>query len=286
MLPFSGNGESQNTSSKMAEQTAKNRKRKAAAITIAFHAVAILIFLFFGLKQPNPLPEESGASIEFGWDQAASGNTLADIQAEQPAQTQAQQTPAPAEPIEEQPEEDVATDDESQIAVPKEEEKPKPKPEKPAPKPVPKEEEKPKPQLDDKLKGALESLKNPTGGGGSKGREETGTGQQGNPAGGKTGGGSLGGGSGSWSLDGRSMLPGYGTKITTTTEDGIVVLNIWVNRNGEVTKVQPNLAESTTTSQYLINLAKNDVLNNFKWNASPNASIEQRGKVRYDFRLK
>ena len=82
------------------------------------------------------------------------------------------------------------------------------------------------------------------------------------------------------------MMPGYGTKIRDTKEEGIVVLNIWVDRNGKVTKVQPNLRESNTTSQYLINLAKNDVLNNFRFNGDPSAAISQRGKVRYVFQLK
>lgn len=268
----------------MADQTEKNRKRKAVLVTVIFHVVAILLFLIFGLKQPNPLPEEQGASIEFGWDEAASGDFAADVQTPDPPQEQVQEQSAEPEVAEETPVDEVVTDETSDIAVPKEEEKPKhkPKPEKPAPKPKPVEE--PKPTIDDKLKGALESLTKPSGGGGSKGDKE-GEGNQGNPKG-TTGNGALGGGSGSWSLDGRSMLGGFGTKITSTTEEGIVVLNIWVDRNGKVTKVQPNLLESNTTSQYLINMAKNDVLNNFKFNGDPNASIEQRGKVRYDFRLK
>lgn len=267
------------------EQTEKNRKQKAALVTISFHVVAILLSLYFGLKQPYPLPEERGASIEFGWDQPASGNIAADIQSTQPAPTQAPQTPSPAEPVEEQPEEEVATDDESDIAVPKEEEKPKPKPKPEKPKPQP-EEEKPAPQLDNRLRGALESLSNPSGGGGSKGSAETGTGQQGKPQGGPLPGGTFGDGSGSWSLEGRSLQPGFGSKITTTDEEGIVVLNIRVNRNGVVTQAQPNLVESTTTSQKLINLAKDDVMKNFKWNEAPNAAIEQRGKIRYEFKLK
>lgn len=273
----------------MTDQKENTRNRKAALVTFLFHAAVILGSLYFGLKQPNPLPEEAGASIEFGWDQEASGDIAADIQSEQPAQTQTQATEstAPAEPTPDQPEEEVATDDESDISVPKEkDEKPKTKP-KEEPVKKPEAEEKPKPELDDKLKGALESLKNPSSGsGGSKGSSETGTGQQGDPAGGKSGGGALGGGSGSWSLDGRSMMQGYGTKISTTKEEGTVVLNIWVNRKGEVTKVQPNLAESNTTSTYLINLATNDVLNNFKFNEDGKASFEQRGTVRYHFKLK
>ncbi len=265
----------------MATQTDKNRKRKAAIVTVIFHVVAILLFIFFGLKEPNPPLEQQGASIEFGWDEAASGDAVADIQETQPVQEQVHQENQ-QEVVEESPVDEVATDESSEIAVPKEKDKPKPKPK--DPKPDPKPVEKPKPTISNELSNALESLNNPSGGG-SQGTSETGTGDQGNPQG-TSGNGALGGGSGSWSLDGRSMLGGYGTKITDTKEEGIVVLNIWVDRNGKVTKVQPNLRESNTTSQYLINLAKNDVLNNFKFNGDPNASIEQRGKVRYDFRLK
>src|SRR5690554_4248645 len=156
----------------MAEQTEKNRKRKAVIVTVVFHVAAILLFLFFGLKQPNPLPEEQGASIEFGWDEAASGNFVADVQTPDPAEQQVQEQAVEPVQAEETPEEEVATDETSEIAVPKEEEKPKPKPkpEKPTPKPEPVEE--PKPTIDEKLKGALESLKNPSGGGGSKGDNE------------------------------------------------------------------------------------------------------------------
>lgn len=269
----------------MADQTEKNRKRKAILVTVIFHAIAIILFFFFGLKQPNPLPEEQGASIEFGWDEAASGDFVADVQTPDPTPQEAQeQTPEP-ESVEETPVDEVVTDEASEIAVPKVEEKPKPKPKPKDPKPTPKPVEEPKPTINDKLKGALESLSNPTSGGGGSQGDKTGEGDQGDPKG-TTGNGALGGGSGSWQLDGRSMLPGYGTKIKTTTQEGIVVLNIWVDRNGKVTKVQPNLRESNTTSQYLINLATNDVLNNFKYNGDPKASIEQRGKVRYDFRLK
>lgn len=267
----------------MAVETDKNRKRKAAIVTVIFHVVAILLFLFFGLKEPNPPLEEQGASIEFGWDEAASGDAVADIQDNQPVQEQVQEEQPIEEVVEESPVDEVVTDESSDVAVPDKKDEPKPKPK--DPKPDPKPVEKPKPQITDKLSNALESLSNPSSGGGSQGDDKEGEGDKGNPQG-TSGNGALGGGSGSWSLDGRSMLGGYGTKINDTKEEGIVVLNIWVDRNGKVTKVQPNLRESNTTSQYLINLAKNDVLNNFKFNGDPSASIEQRGKVRYDFRLK
>jgi outer membrane biosynthesis protein TonB len=252
------------------------RKRKAAFITIGFHLIVLVLFLFFGLTQPVPLPDDAGASIEFGWDEAASGDAVAMVENNTPVQ---QESPAPEETeevIEEAPVEEVVTADESEVSVPEAKEE-KPKVEE-KPKPV----EEPKPTLSDELSKALESLSSPSGGG-SQG-DQTGTGDQGNPEG-TMGKGALGGGSGSWQLDGRSMLPGYGTKIRDTREEGIVVLNITVDRSGKVTAVSPNLKESNTTSQYLINLAKNDVLNNFRFNGDPSAAIEQRGKVRYVFKL-
>ncbi|HKL39310.1 MAG TPA: hypothetical protein VJ894_01460 [Cryomorphaceae bacterium] len=263
-----------------AEEDEKKRKVKAIVVTIVFHAVALILFIFFGLKQPNPLPQDAGASVEFGWDADAGGPDIA-------SPTQQVQQPEPvteSQPeVVEDPVDEVAEEAESEIAVPEPSEvKPKPaedkKPEKPVDKP------KPKPTISDQLNDALQSL-NETNNPGSGQGETTGDGDQGSPSG-DDGEGMIGSGSGSWQLDGRSMLPGYGTKITTTKEEGIVVLNIWVDKNGKVTKVQPNLRESNTTSQYLINLAKNDVLNNFKFNGDPDASIAQRGKVRYVFQLK
>lgn len=266
------------------DQKEKTRRLKAWLFTLAVHAIALILFLIFGLKEPVPLPEEQGASIEFGWDDAASGPSVADVQSPQP-QPQQTREQAPEESVEETPEEEVVTDENSDIAVPDtkaEKEKQKEKP-KPKPKPETKPKEEPKPTISNELSNALDAL-NKKSGGGSQGDTE-GIGDQGNPQG-TTGKGALGGGSGSWQLDGRSMLPGYGTKIEDTKEEGILVLNIWVNRDGKVTKVQPNLRESNTTSQYLINLAKNDVLNNFRFNGDPSAAVEQRGKVRYVFQLK
>ncbi len=259
----------------------KKRRRIAAIATVLFHVIAIILFIFFGLTQPSPLPEDGGASIEFGWDEAASGDAVADITDPNPVPQQTQQEAPQEEVVEDIPVDEVVTDEASDVAVPEVKEEIKPKPKDPKPKPKP--EEKPKPTISSDLSNALQSLNQPSGGG-SQG-DKDGTGDQGNPKG-TTGKGTLGSGSGSWQLDGRSMLPGYGTKINTTTEEGTVVMNIWVDRNGNVTKVQPNLKESNTTSQYLFNLAKTDILNNFKYNGDPNAAIGQRGTVRYEFKLK
>lgn len=266
----------------------KKRKRKAGVITVIFHIIITILFLFFGLKQPVPLPEQQGASIEFGWDATGS---MADLQT--PATPIAQPTPAPADPTPaEEIEEEVATEDDSEVSIPTEEvdkpkpvEKPKPEP-KPTPKPTPKPEPAPepveeKPQVSDDLRRAMEAFGKP--GEGTKG-EAGGEGNQGSQEG-TTGQGAMGGGAGSWQLDGRSMLPGYGTKIRDTKEEGIITLNITVDKSGKVTGATINMRESTSTSPYLINLATKDVMNNFRFNPDQAAAFEQRGKVKYVFRL-
>jgi len=256
-------------------------------ITIIFHAVALLLFLFFGLKQPVPLPKDAGASIEFGWETDAG----ADIAVPETRPVSPPTTTPPVSQPEEPVEEEVITEETGDLAVPDEPEQRDETPDRtesstpttPAEtQPEEEPEEEPEPTLDDRLSRALGSIGQGDGDGSG---ETSGSGDQGDPSG-KEGKGVLGGGSGSWELGGRSMMPGFGTKITDTDEEGVVTLNIWVDRQGRVTRVQPNLLESNTTSQYLINLAKNDVLNNFRFNSDAGAAIEQKGKVRYVFQLK
>jgi len=90
----------------------------------------------------------------------------------------------------------------------------------------------------------------------------------------------------SYTINGRKLLEGYGTEIHDVKEEGIVVLNISVDSSGKVTGATPNLKESTTTSQYLINISINDVMKNFRFEEVQNSSTEDRGKVRYVFQLK
>ena len=197
------------------QEEEKKRKRIAAIVTITFHVVALILFLIFGLTQPVPLPEDQGASVEFGWDDSGDGEAIAQTEITQPVQEIAESTPV-QEVTEEVVEEEVVTDEESEVAVPEQKEEVKPQEEAEQEEPV----EEPEPELDDRLKNALNSINSPNNIGSSKG-EDGDSGNQGNPSG-TNGKGVLGGGSGSWQLDGRSMMPGYGTKIRDTKEEGIV----------------------------------------------------------------
>ena len=95
--------------------------------------------------------------------------------------------------------------------------------------------------------------------------------------------GTFGGNGSSFELGGRSLIagPSIGER---PKEEGKVVLNIWVNREGNILRVSHNLKESTTTSQYLFNLAKKSA-QKAKFNPSPNSAPEQRGKMTFIFIL-
>lgn len=242
-------------------------KRTGLIGTILFHIILLLLFFLFGLETPVPIPEDRGTTIEFGWSTTGSGETESTVQS--PVQSPVEQpspTPTP-QPVTEAVEESV-TQEESEISAPTEtQETAEPTPE-------------PEPTISDDLSQALESTWNTPAGGGSQGNTD-GDGNQGSPDGGP-GKGVLGGGQGEWELAGRGFVSGY--SIKDTKEEGVVVLDITVDRQGNViaAKYSP---QSNTTSNYLINKAIH-AAKQYKFSPSSNAAIEQRGKIRFIFELK
>ncbi len=71
--------------------------------------------------------------------------------------------------------------------------------------------------------------------------------------------------------------PNYNSK-----EEGLVVVNIWVDKNGNVTKAQAGGRGTTTTSTALWKLAE-DAARRSKFNAKANAPEEQKGTITYNF---
>ena len=137
----------------------QERDRRAGAVgTVLFHAALLILFLLFGLQQPDPLPLDSvGVEIDFGNDPAGSGNTTT------PGPVGPDPGAAAPTPVSQEVPEEVATQDESPVAQPKPE-----KTKKPTTENKPTKEEKPKaPTLDPRLQ---ELLNSPWGGGGDKGQ--------------------------------------------------------------------------------------------------------------------
>ena len=257
----------------------KEDRRNGVIGTVVFHALLVLLFLFFGLQQPDPPLEETGVEIamaDFGTTDMGSGNT----ETPDPGSEQASAAPTP-DTSPEAPEE-VATEEESevsQVTPPKPTPKPKPKPDPPKEQPKPEE---PKPQVSNQLSNALNSWGQ--GGGGNSGEGDS---QQPGNAGvehGKPDGiGTFHGDGWSVSLGGRGLMKG--PNITDKpNEGGKVVLNIFVDRQGKVTRVTQNLDKSTTTSQVLFNIARKAALQ-CTFSAKPDGAAEQRGEMSFVFIL-
>lgn len=87
----------------------------------------------------------------------------------------------------------------------------------------------------------------------------------------------------SYSLDGRSgvSLP---KPVYTENEDGIVVVQITVDKNGIVTKAEPGVKGSNTANPRLIAAARKAALL-ARFNADPNAAAFQVGTITYRFVL-
>lgn len=246
----------------------QDRNKRAGVIgTILFHILLLLLFLFFGIETPVPIPEDRGTTIEFGWSSTGSGDTESQVQTPVTNPEPQPATTPTSTPVTEAVEEAV-TQEESPVSTPAETT------------PVQESTPEPEPTISEDLSQALENIWNTPSGGGSQGNTG-GAGNQGSPDGGP-GKGVLGGGQGDWELAGRGLVSGY--SIKDTKEEGNVVLDITVDRQGNVISAKWN-SESNTTSQYLINKAIH-AAKQYKFSPNSQAAIEQRGKIRFIFELK
>jgi hypothetical protein len=243
-------------------QQQQNDRRAGVITTVVLHALLILLFLFIGLSQPNPLPQEEAIELVF---EDAGGLSGGDPDPN-PGSPQESATPvtAPAQP------EDVVTDEASEVEVPK--------PVKPTPKPTPKPEtpKPPKPNPNALFNPSTNPSSAPSNGppGGN------------NTPGEKPGGGGIGSFSGkgfNGRLDGRGFMRGPSIS-EKPNEGGKVALDIFVDRNGKVTRAIQNLDRSTTTSQVLFNLARKAALQ-CTFSAKPDGPAEQKGEMTFVFIL-
>ena len=263
--------------------TIKNRV-KGVTGTILFHVVLLMLFLFFGLSTPLPLPGEEGVEVNLGTSDEGAGF----IQKEQAAQTQ---TPVPVpEPPAEDNEEILTQEVEETPAIEEvmEEEKEQEKEKGPVPleeniieeKPeeIPPEEPKVNPR-------ALYKGKKPSDSEGSNEGTTNQSGDQGQENGdpeaaNHTGPGGAGHGV-SYSLGGRGALalpkPAY-----TSQEQGKVVVTIWVNNKGKVVKAVTGAKGTNISDAQLRQLAREAALRSL-FTPDPNAPDEQKGTITYNF---
>ena len=251
-------------------------EKKSFGITTAVFVVLFILFAFFGLTYMDP-PPENGIAVNFGTSDTGSG----DIQPTDPPKTT--EAEAQSEP-EESEEQTLTQDTDAPVTLPKTEKK------KPVTKPT---ETKPTETPKKKVNSALDKIKNAKKSDGngetSHGDDKDGDGDKGNPNGslyansfyGNGTGDGTGTGKGTgWGLAGRK-LSGNSKKVQDCEEYGRVVIKVWVNRQGNVTKAERTQG-STSLEQCLLQPAL-ETARSFKWQPDPNAPETQIGFVVVDF---
>lgn len=240
--------------------------------TIVFHALLFLILWTFALRTPLPLPEEQGVEVMMEPEnEIMAGGSSSPI---------ANDLPAEPEPIpEETPNVPKNTEEPVSTQVTEETVAAESTPKQVKPKPVVDPNALYKPNKTGNKTGSGSNTVDGTGTGAGSGQ---GTGV-GDGIGSKTGDGKGDG----WFLKGRKKLhlekPAY-----NSNEQGIVVVEIIVDRNGKVVRATPGVKvpdeniSTTVSDQSLWTLAKNAALQS-KFSANPKAPEGQKGYIVYDF---
>ena len=235
--------------------TTQNRNRAIAiAVTVAVHALVVVLLIIMALTTPLPLPGEAGVEVNLGMYNEGMG-----VQ-QQPKPTD---VVIPSAPKPETQDETVTQDTEEAPAI----EEPKPKIEEPKVnerslfKPVNKPEEQPS----------------------SEGNTDT-PGDQGNPNGGQDidnyeGQGGAGGGP-SYDLGGRNAksLPRPSSDFN---EEGTIVVDIWVDRDGRVTRADIGKGTNIANSK-MRETAKQAALTSV-FAPDKDAAELQKGTITYKF---
>lgn len=245
----------------------KEKKDKSIAVagTILFHALAVLILFLMAFRTPLPLPGEEGVEVDLGMMDQGMGN----IQPEKPA------IPMAAQPQQQtnKNEEDIVTQNDDEAPAIEKPKNTKPKQEKPA--------EEPKPTVNQR---ALFKGNNNPQSGGSEGITGQ-PGDQGNPnglAGIKKYDGQGGKGNGTgYDLGGRGAKSLHRPN-DDFSEEGIVVVDIWVNRQGKVTRAEVATKGTTVINSDMRQKATQAALRS-SFAADPNAPEEQHGTITYTF---
>jgi len=245
----------------------KEKADKAVAIvgTIAVHALVLLVLFLMAFRTPLPLPGEEGVEVDLGMMDQGMGN----IQPEKPA------IPMAAQPKQEQSQtkEDIVTQTDEEAPAIEKPKTTKPKQEKPA--------EEPKPQVN--RRAMYKGNNNPQAGGseGTTGQP----GDQGKPnglAGVRKYDGNCGKGNGTgYDLGGRGAKSLHRPN-DDFSEEGVVAVDIWVNRAGQVVRAEVAQKGTTIINNEMRQKAKQAALRS-TFQSDPDAPEEQHGTITYTF---
>lgn len=262
-------------------------EKKSFTITVTIHVLLILLLLFLGLKYLDP-PPESGIAINFGTSEEGSG----DVQPTEAVKAAPQPTTSPQVAQPKAVVEEVVTQEavEAPVIQKKEEKKPvvqekpvEPKKVEPAKKPDPTPEK----ATTDALSSILNGPRSDGTASGGEGNDQT-AGDKGSPDGDPNASAYYGNGQGldgdgNYRLGGRKAL-NKERIVQDCNESGIVVVQIEVNQNGQVTKATPGVKGTTNAASCLLDPARRAALAT-RFNSDSNAPSKQTGTIVYNFKL-
>lgn len=256
-------------------------EQKSFAITTALFVLLFILCLFLGLTYLDP-PPENGIAINFGTTETGMGD-------KQPTEA-IQSAPTPTASQESAAaKEEIITQDNEEAVVIKETKKPQKTTKeatKEAVKPKPAEKPQPSKSTSDALSSLINGPKSDGKAQGGEGNDKT-AGDKGSPNGDPYAsayfgsGGGTGGGRG-YGLNGRKLSTS-GKVVQDCNEAGTVVIQITVNRSGNV--IDARYTKGTTnTNPCLVNPAIKTA-KSYKWQSDPKAPETQVGFIVVNFKL-
>ena len=261
--------------------------------TILFHGMLLILLSYLAFRTPLPLPAEMGILVDFGNSDTGFGDYEPRMSDPAPVQTQ----PQPATSTAPRQQEQMLTQDvEETVVIPS---KPVTKPtqtqetQRVTPSNEPTRETSPpvaepaKPVERTVDQRALYPGRGDPASTATSQGEAGGRGNQGVPTGAPDvhvygEGGDVGGGN-KWVLTGRKLVGKLPLPTYNLNEEGVVVVSITVDKDGNVTKATPGVKGSTTLNKTLLDAAEKAARQTI-FDRNPNA-IEQTGTITYIFKL-
>ena len=255
--------------------------------TVFFHGLLMILLLYMAFRTPLPLPGEQGILVDFGNSDMGFGNFEPRMSDPAPVQSR----PETSRP---QPEEQTLTQDFEESAALPATTQPRTQPrETTTPTETPREtpRETQPAQVTTPVERTVDQRAmfpgrgDPSSTATSQG-EAGGQGNQGVPTGAPDvhiygeGGDTAGN---RWGLTGRNLVGRLPLPVYNVQEDGVVVVSITVDRDGNVTKATPGVRGSSTLNKSLLDAAER-AARQAKFTRNPNA-IEQTGTITYIFKL-
>ncbi|MFT4778354.1 MAG: outer membrane biosynthesis protein TonB [Flavobacteriales bacterium] len=258
----------------------KDRKKSALAAFLIFLFILVATIVFTAYSIPNPPPGDTFVEVgmaDFGDTSSASGDTESENPSESP-QEEVQEETSESASAEAADTQEIVTQESSEAVVESGAAATSTTTTNPKPTPDPK----PDPKPSSELSGALGSL-GQSGGGPSDGEGE-GTGNEGANNGAIDGKGVIDGGDIGWALSGRGLI-GKPTVTDNVTDEGVVVLDIYVDRDGKVKRTKRNYGMSSTGNSYLFEISEK-AAKKATFSVKPNAPAEQKGQMTFRYKLK